>query len=416
MDIAQITQYFNIGLLVLFLIILIGLFLAGLRGFLRGIWKSTHNMIFMLSLVLISFFTLNALTDFIGSFDISFFWKGSLYITRNIDGAPVTYWVPITSVKETLTEFIKAFYTLYNVSASASSAANFALALTGSVLKIIVFIVDMFLIVTLGNLFSFLSWYLIFQHFIPRVARKLVKLRWVGMIETAVTFIVVTFLFMTPFTSLVNSLNQSYQNNRPKTDNQMVLNIGNFVDAYNNSLFAQILFNWTVDANGMTLDTRLFDTMTTSVSGEYSIGLVGEFANLTNVIVSSASALTSTGETEVGFNPAALVTKDVVDLAFESIINSDFITNILPVVTEIVMNSDILEEFVPNRLVDLSDIKWKDEIGYVRDMVDCIFDSGVIDKMFVVDENGQRTFRSFHRRASQVFFRHLPFRSRLRLP
>ena len=394
-DIAQITQYFNIGLLVLFLLIALGLFFAGLRGFLRGIWKSTHNMVFMLSLLLIAFFTLNALTDFIGSFDISMFWKGSLYIVRNIDGADVTYYIPITSVKDTLTELIKGFYTLYNVSASASSAANFALALTGSVLKIIVFIVDMFLVVTFGNFFSFLTWYLIFQHFIPRIARKLIKLRWVGMIETAVTFLVVTFLFMTPFTSLVNSLNQSYQNNRPKTDNQMVLNIGNFVDAYNDSLFAKILFNWTVDGSGMTLDTRLFDTLTTSVSGEYSIGLVGEFANLTNVIVSSASALTSTGETEVGFNPAALVTKDVVDLAFESIINSDFITNILPVVTEIVMNSDILEEFVPNRLVDLSDIKWKDEIGYVRDMVDCIFDSGVIDKMFVIDENGQQTFRSF---------------------
>ena len=230
----------------------------------------------MLSLLLIAFFTLNALTDFIGSFDISMFWKGSLYIVRNIDGADVTYYVPITSVKDTLTELIKGFYTLYNVSASASSAANFALALTGSVLKIIVFIVDMFLIVTFGNFFSFLTWYLIFQHFIPRIARKLIKLRWVGMIETAVTFLVVTFLFMTPFTSLVNSLNQSYQNNRPKTDNQMVLNIGNFVDAYNDSLFAKILFNWTVDGSGMTLDTRLFDTLTTSVSGEYSIGLVGE--------------------------------------------------------------------------------------------------------------------------------------------
>ena len=394
-DIAQITQYFNIGLLVLFLLIALGLFFAGLRGFLRGIWKSTHNMVFMLSLLLIAFFTLNALTDFIGSFDISMFWKGSLYIVRNIDGADVTYYVPITSVKDTLTELIKGFYTLYNVSASASSAANFALALTGSVLKIIVFIVDMVLIVTFGNLLSFLTWYLIFQHFIPRVARKLVKLRWVGMIETAVTFLVVTFLFMTPFTSLVNSLNQSYQNNRPKTDNQMVLNIGNFVDAYNDSLFAKILFNWTVDGSGMTLDTRLFDTLTTSVSGEYSIGLVGEFANLTNVIVSSASALSSTGDSEVGFNPAALVTKDVVDLAFESIINSDLITNILPVVTELVMNSDILEEYIPNRLVDLSDVQWKDEIGYVRDMVDCIFDSGVVDSLFVVDENGQQTFRSF---------------------
>lgn len=394
-DIAQITTYFNIGLLVLFLLIAIGLFFAGLRGFIRGIWKSTHNMIFMLSLVLIAFFTLNVLTDFIGSFDISMFWKGSLYITRNIEGVPTTYYVPITSVKDTLTELIKGFYTLYNVSASASSAANFALALTGSVLKIILFIVEMFLIVTFGNFFSFLTWYLIFQHFVPRIARKLVKLRWVGMLETATTFLVVTFLFMTPFTSLINSFNQSYQRNRPKTDNQIVVNIGNFVDAYNQSLFAQIFFNWTVDANGMTLDTRLFDTLTTSVSGEYSIGLVGEFANLTNIIVSSADGFSSTGETEFGFDPTSLISKDLVDLAFDSIINSDLITSILPVVVDIAMNSDLLEDYIPSRLVDLSDVDWANEIGYVKDMVDSIFDSGVIDHIFVADEQGHKTLRSF---------------------
>ena len=394
-DIAQITQYFNIGLLVLFLLIAIGLFLAGLRGFLRGVWKSTHNMIFMLSLVLIAFFTLTVLTDFIGSFDISIFWKGTLYITRSIDGTDVTYFVPITSVKETLTELIKAFYTLYNVSASASSAANFALALTGSILKIVIFIVEMFLIVTFGNFFSFLTWYLIFQHFIPRIARKLVKLRWVGMLETAVTFLVVTFLFMTPFTSLVNSINQSYQHNRPKTDNQLVVNIGNFVDAYNQSLFAQLLFNWTVDGSGMTLDTRLFNTLTTSVSGEYSIGLIGEFANLTNIIVTSADGVSSSGSTEIAFDPTSLITKDVIDLAFDSLMNSGLVTSILPVVIDIAMNSDILAEYIPNRLVDLSDVNWSHEIGYVKDMVDCIFDSGAVDRIFTVDEHGNKTIRSF---------------------
>lgn len=394
-DIAQITQYFNIGLLVLFLLIAVGLFLAGLRGFLRGIWKSTHNMIFMLSLVLISFFTLTVLTDFIGNFDISLFWKGSLYITREIEGVPTTYYVPITSVKETLTEFLKGFYTLYNVSASPSSAANFALALTGSILKIIIFIVEMFLIVTFGNFFSFLTWYLIFQHFIPRIARKLVKLRWVGMLETATTFLVVTFLFMTPFTSLVNSINQSYQHNRPKTDNQLVVNIGNFVDAYNQSLFAQILFNWTVDKNGMTLDTRLFDTLTTSVSGEYSIGLIGEFVNITNIIVSSADGLSSSGDNEFAFDPTSLVTKEVADLLFDSIINSDLVTSILPVVVDIAMNSDLLEEYIPSRLIDLSDVDWANEISYVKDMVDCVFDSGAVDRIFTVDENGNKTIRSF---------------------
>ena len=394
-DIAQITQYFNLGLLALFISIAVGLFFAGLRGFLRGVWKSTHNMVFMLSLVFIAFFTLNHLTDIIGDFQISAFLKGSLYISREIEGELVTYYIPITTVKGTLTEFIKGFYTLYNVSTSAESAANFAIALTGSVLKVVLFIVDMILIMTLGNLFSFLTWYLIFRHFIPKVARKLIKIRWLGMIETALTYVVVLFLFMTPFTSLLNSLNQSYQKNRPQSDNEMVQNIGNFVDAYNDSLFAKILFNWTVDKKGMTLDTRLFDTFTTSVSGEYTIGLVGEIANITNLVVAASNGISSNSDSEFTIDTGAYISKDIVDLAFDTIIESDLLTTVLPVVVDIALNSDVLEEYVPNRLLDLSDVKWNEELGYVRDMVDCVFDSGAVDAVFTVDEEGHRVIRSF---------------------
>ena len=117
--ISMITTYFNIGLIVLFISLVVGLVLAALRGFRRGVWKSTHNMCFMLGLVFLAFFTLTALTDLIGSFNLSQFLPGSFYLTREIDGNVVTYYVPVTSVKETLTEFIQGFYTLFNVHASA---------------------------------------------------------------------------------------------------------------------------------------------------------------------------------------------------------------------------------------------------------------------------------------------------------
>ena len=394
-DISQITQYFNVGLLVLFISIATGLFFAGLRGFRRGIWKSTHNMVFMFSLVFIAFFTLDHLTDIIGDIQINAFFKGYLYISREIDEEVVTYYVPITTVKETLTEFIKGFYTLYNVSASAESAANFALALAGSVLKVGLFIVDMILIMLLGNLFSFITWYLIFQHFIPKVARKLIKIRWVGMIETATTYLVILFLFMTPLTSLLNSFNQSYQHNRPQSENEMVKNIGNLVDAYNDSLFAKILFNWTVDENGTTLDTRLFDRFTTSVSGDYTIGLVGEIANLTNLLVASSSGISANSENEFTIDTGAYISKEIVDLAFDTIIDSDLLTTIIPVVVDIALNSDLLEEYIPNRLLDLSDVEWKEEFTYVKDMVDCVFDSGAVNAVFTTDEEGHRVVRSF---------------------
>ncbi len=394
MNVAQITNYFNIGLLVLFILLAVGLGLAALRGFRRGVWKSTHNMIFMLGLVLLAFFTLNALTELVGSFDLSPFIKGDLYISREIDGEWVTYYVPVTSVKETLTNFIQGFYTLFNVAASAKTAANFALALASSALKIVLFIIDMILIVTLGNLLSFLMWFLVAQHFVPRIARKLIKIRWLGMIETMVTFIVVTFLFMTPLTSLLNSLNQSYQKNRPTSENEMVMNIGNFVDAYNNSLFAQIIFNWTVDESGMTLDVRLFDSFTTGVSEDVSIGLVGELANITNMIIGAGRGIVDKSENEISYDPTLLISKEYVDMVFDVLINSDLINTIFPIVLEVALNSDVLEEYIPSRLIDISDVKWSEEVGYVKDMVDCVFDSGVIDNLYV-DEDGQKKMRSF---------------------
>ena len=394
MNVAQITNYFNIGLLVLFILLAVGLALAALRGFRRGVWKSTHNMVFMLGLIFLAFFTLSAFTELVGSLDLSPFIKGTLYISREIDGELVTYYVPITSVKETLVNFIQGFYTLFNVAATAEKAANFALALASSVLKIVLFIVDMILIVTLGNLLSFLMWHLVAKHFVPKIARKLIKIRWLGMIETMVTFVVVTFLFMTPLTSLLNSLNQSYQKNRPNTDNEMVMNIGNFVDAYNQSLFAQILFNWSVDEKGMTLDVRLFDSFTTGVSGDATIGLVGELANITNLIIGAGRGITSSTESEFSYDPTLLISKEYVDMVFDVLIESDLINTIFPIVLEIGMNSDVLEQYIPSRLIDISDVKWSEEVGYVKDMVDCIFDSGVVESLYV-DEAGQKKMRSF---------------------
>ena len=54
-QLEQIKAYFNIALVVVFIVLVVGFALAALRGFRRGVWKSTHNMVFMLSLIIIAF-------------------------------------------------------------------------------------------------------------------------------------------------------------------------------------------------------------------------------------------------------------------------------------------------------------------------------------------------------------------------
>ena len=163
------------------------------------------------------------------NFDLSQFIHGSLFIKQTQDGVEtMVYYIPVTSVKETATEFVKALYYVFDISASPSSLTNIAFAIAESAIKIVIFIVDIILILIFGNLFSFITWYAIAQHLVPKFVRKTVKVRWLGAIETAVTFVITTALFFTPLTSLVNTLNQSYQNNKPKSDNEMVMNVGNF--------------------------------------------------------------------------------------------------------------------------------------------------------------------------------------------
>lgn len=395
-QLQQFTGYFNIALVAIFIFILVGVAIAALRGLRRGVWKSTHNMIFMFSLVLIGLITLDPLCKFIENFNIGKYFPGTFTLSQVKDGVEKVYYVPVTSVKETFAEAIKGIYLMFNISSSSASATNFAFAIAESLIKILLFILDMLLIVTVGNLLSFITWYLISRHFVPRIARRTVKIRWLGAIETAVTYLVLTVLFFTPFTSIVNSINQSYQRN--KDDNQqnaVMKNIGNFVDAYNDSLFAKILFNWTVDKDGVTIDTKLFKTFTTGISEDVVVNIVDELGGVLNLAMIASNGFVSDADGNMGYDATRLLYKDVVDSAFYVLGKSNLLTNVLPVAAELALNSGALDKYIPADLLDVSDVEWKSEISYVQEMVDALFDSGVIDALMSTDETGKRTFRSF---------------------
>ena len=389
-------KYFNLGLTILFILLVVGLLLAALIGFFRGVWKSTYRMVFMLGLFALAFITLDAMVDFAGSFPLHWFLKGSIALQRDISGETYTYYVTVTTGKETLAELVKGFYIISNAnSVSEASAVRFATAVATSAFKIVIVIVDVLLIVTLGNLFCSLLWLLIFRHLIPVVVRKRVKLRWISLAETVVTFGVISFLFLSPFTAIANSLNQAYQRNdlkNSKSDNEMVQNVGNFVTAYNDSLFAKILFNWSVDQNGMTYDTRLFSDLTNGVSGEFSVNLIKEIVNFSN-LADALDGLTTNEEGNTAFNYAEIITREFIDKAFDTVINSGMIQTALPIICELVLNSDLYSDIIPTELLDLSDVDWKEELGYYHQMVDNIFESGAVDGLFTVDEAGHRQMK-----------------------
>ena len=100
-------------------------------------------MIFMLTLIIIAFVTLDPFCKFVENFDLTQFVQGSFYIRQTKEGVEtMVYYVPVTTVKETATEFIKGLYYVYDVSASSASLTNFAFAIAESAIKIVLFIVD----------------------------------------------------------------------------------------------------------------------------------------------------------------------------------------------------------------------------------------------------------------------------------
>ena len=84
-DFQAITGYFNLALVLLFVLFIGGVVVAAFRGLRRGVWKSTHNMVCMLSLVIIAFVTLDPLCKFVENFDLSPFIKGSFFIKENLE-------------------------------------------------------------------------------------------------------------------------------------------------------------------------------------------------------------------------------------------------------------------------------------------------------------------------------------------
>jgi hypothetical protein len=147
---------------------------------------------------------------------------------------------------------------------SGAETAELVMALTLVILRYVVFIILGMLIITVGELLASLLYFFPFRLFIPKNWRKKHKLRLVGGLLNAVKVTLVTVMLMVPFSSLLNTINQAFRDPDNATagiDDPTYNQIMGFIDAYNDSLFAQVLFN---DASMMmsTSNTVLMDYVT----------------------------------------------------------------------------------------------------------------------------------------------------------
>lgn len=381
--------YVNIGLYVLFGLIVLGLLIAALVGYKKGVFSSTFRLLFMGMLVVLAICLLNPTASLIGNIPINKI-IGTKSIVMTNTASNRDYTVPITTVFDTVREFFKGYYILFNVSGGSSvTPSSYSLAVAISIVKLITFLMDLIFILIFGNLLSLILWHALFKHLIPKIARKKIKLPWVGMIERMVTYLLLMFLFMSPLSSMINIASQAYKRNKlGDSSNSTVQMVGTFLDTYNNSLIANAFFNWTVDDNGLTIDAKFISSVTAASIDETAISIIDEINNIASV--ASAASILIDNNNQFTLSPllSGEVATEALMALFDSIQNSNLIMGILPIAATMAVNSDLLGKYLDTSMMDVSDIDWSKELFNIEQVAADILDTGILTH-FVDAETGE---------------------------
>ena len=382
MKTTDILNIVSFALLVVFIVIIVGLVLSAISGFKKGIFKSAFKLIFMAVLLITSALTLEPLMKLIYTISLDPFFKAETIAIYANSNESLVYYAQITNIYDTSYQILEGIYSVCNVHASAHDAHIFALAFTGAVLKLCLFTTEISLTVSLGNGLAELLWSTIFVRLVPKYFRRKGKIG--GALINTVKFACLAVLFMSPLTIFTNITNQNYQRVKKSTGDAQVSEVGSFLDAYNSSLFAQLFFNWSVNADGLTFDAALLDQFTTSTIEGAEISLVDELNNLVGLATPVIDCFAGL-DNEFNFNYATLLTEETIDNTFECLRKSNLLVLMLPIAAQIVTNSDLTKASFDMSHIDASDIDWENELLQLQNFTHNLMSTGILDELFDAD-------------------------------
>ncbi len=379
----QINQILNYSLLGVFIAIIVFFAIALIIGLFKGVFSTTFKLFFILMLVIISFTTLDLIFDAVRKIDLT---SLNYYLNLINESTGEAISIRITTIEDTLANAIAGLMYLYNVSSGSSSEISaFAYGFAEMILKYAIVIVDMVLIATLGFFTAWILWHCCFKFLIPKLARKAVKIRWLAMLENGVAYVIVAALFLMPFTSLVNTINQSYQRYGKQSDDSVVSDIGSFIDTYNDSLLAKTFFNWTVDENGTTIDAQLLDSIISTTVGDVETSLIETISNISDIGASVMDAFSSSSNQI--FDYGVLLSEGTLKNIFTHLNDTKLFVYLLPIVANLALNSNLLAQYVDTSLLEIDDINWSLELENIERMTLDVINSGVLDNF--INENGE---------------------------
>ncbi|NCA97272.1 MAG: hypothetical protein EOM77_03720, partial [Bacteroidia bacterium] len=376
--ITQIITWGSLGLLILAVLIVL---FAGIIGWRRGIFNSGFRLLFVGILIIIALTTVRPMVDFIGSRDMGPLLRmfGYASPTITIGSSAVTF--EITSIYDTLTNILVALGESYGVIIPAAEVEEIVHGLVYLILSTFVIVMDGILISTLGNLGATILYHAIFKHLISKRVRKVVRVRGMAMLMGSVKSILVGAMLIFPFSSLINNVVQAFkdEDNGVIIDNELLSNVTTIVDAYDNSVLANVLFNWTANSDGKTWDVMLMDSLTSADINGIKVSFIDELYNIVGIgkTLTSAGIFSEGGMDSIGMT--LLTNNKMVVSLLSALGNSGLVLMLIPVAVEIAKNLDVVKTFVDPDLLDLSDVDWKSEINNIGKMYQAIYDTGFLD-------------------------------------
>ena len=373
---THLSQYLDYALYGIFGLVALGF----LNGFRRGVWKEGFRLIFVGGLVVFSVLFTRQLVDLFMGVDFSSIAAsaGFASITLNLNATPVI--VSVTTPYDTIYNLLEQSLLAFGILIT-PSIAELVIGLTLVVLRYLLFIVLAIIILLFGDSVAAILYFIPFRFLIPRHFRKKVKMRLLGGAAGALKMVLVLTMFLSPFTSLVNSVTTSFKDFDEQYGDQLDAELYNeimmFVDTYNDSTLAQTLFSWSITDNGLSIDSALMDYVSGQDIDSYRLTLANELG----LVVDIAATLLGSGAIDSTFSAidtSLLLTEDVVTNLVSALTGSVLIMKILPIVVTIGLNANEVSSYLDPSLIDLDGLVWEDELENIGEVFKGVIRSGIL--------------------------------------